>query len=84
MSKSDKTCYLSRVQQLALGDNLENQLGYTDEQRYDEVINQVVHTLPGLQVLELANYDFTRAEKQPGGRGLVPCLGRCIEIGKRR
>lgn len=37
----------------------------TDEDRYDEVVNQVVHTLPGLQVLELANYDFTAQKNNP-------------------
>jgi hypothetical protein len=46
-------------------DDLEDQLGYTDEQRYEEVIDQVVHTLPGLQVLELANYDFTTPKNNP-------------------
>ncbi|PMD14729.1 hypothetical protein NA56DRAFT_557041, partial [Hyaloscypha hepaticicola] len=46
-------------------DDLENQLGLTDEDRYDEVVNQVVHTLPGLQVLELANYDFTAQKNNP-------------------
>jgi hypothetical protein len=48
-------------------DDLENQLGMTDEERYDEVIGKVVNVLPGLQELQHANYKFKAPKESEEG-----------------
>jgi hypothetical protein len=48
-------------------DDLEGQLGMSDEERYDDVIGKVVNALPGLRSLDLANYYFDEAKEAEEG-----------------
>jgi hypothetical protein len=48
-------------------DDLDGQLGLSDEERYDEVVRNLVNDIPGLESLHLANYSFKAPEEIEGG-----------------
>jgi hypothetical protein len=44
-------------------DDLEGELGMTDEERYDEIVEKIMDSLPNFQEPQLANFSFAEPEE---------------------